>query len=162
MTTANRIFFKLGFFTFFILLFTLPSSQAGESNALKNIRIGSDFLLKNKKKEGVKVTKSGLQYKILEKGTGKSPKATDTVETHYEGKLISGKVFDSSYKRGQPTSFPVNRVIKGWTEALQMMKEGSKWELYIPSKLAYGERGAPPVIGPNETLIFKVELIKVK
>jgi len=104
---------------------------------------------------------SGLQYKILKDGTGKSPKVADTVTTHYRGTLISGKEFDSSYKRGTPATFPLNGVISGWTEALQKMKVGSKWELYIPSNLAYGENG-PPDIGPNATLIFEVELLEVK
>lgn len=122
---------------------------------------GEAFLTENKKKEGVVVRPSGLQYKILKEGTGASPKSTDMVTTHYAGTTIDGREFDSSYKRGEPTSFGVNQVIAGWTEALQLMKVGSKWELYIPSKLAYGERGAGGVIGPNQTLIFTVELIKI-
>jgi len=123
---------------------------------------GEAFLKENATKEGVKTLPSGLQYKEIKAGTGKTPKATDTVSVHYRGTLINGKEFDSSYKRGEPAEFPVNRVIPGWTEALQLMKEGSKWMLYIPSKLAYGERGAGGDIGPNETLIFEVELLKVK
>lgn len=129
----------------------------------KNKKEGEAFLAANKKKEGVKTTPSGLQYKIVKDGTGKTPKATDTVTVNYRGKLIDGTEFDSSYKRGQPATFPVNGVIKGWTEALQMMKEGAQWELFIPSDLAYGERGAPGgSIGPNSVLIFDVELISIK
>jgi FKBP-type peptidyl-prolyl cis-trans isomerase FklB len=128
----------------------------------KNKKAGDDFLAANKKKEGVKTTASGLQYKVIKDGNGKSPKATDTVSTHYRGTLIDGTEFDSSYKRNEPTSFPVNRVIKGWTEALQLMKEGSKWQLFIPSELAYGANGAGELIGPNSTLVFEVELLKVQ
>ena len=128
----------------------------------KNKVEGEKFLAENKKKEGVKTTASGLQYKVIKDGTGKTPKATDTVKTHYRGTLINGTEFDSSYKRGEPAEFPVNGVIKGWTEALQLMKEGAKWQLYIPSDLAYGERGAGKDIGPNSTLIFDIELLSVK
>ena len=105
---------------------------------------------------------SGLQYQVVRKGTGATPKATDTVVTNYEGTLIDGRVFDSSYKRGKPATFPVNGVIKGWTEALQLMKTGAKWKLYIPSELAYGARSAGPIIGPNSTLIFDIELLEIK
>ena len=105
---------------------------------------------------------SGLQYKEITPGKGKSPKTTDTVTTHYKGTLIDGTEFDSSYKRGQPATFPVSGVISGWTEALQLMKEGAKWQLFVPPNLAYGEKGAGHVIGPNATLIFEVELISVK
>lgn len=128
----------------------------------KNKTEGERFLAENKKKEGVVTLPSGLQYKIIKEGAGKSPKETDTVTVNYKGALIDGTEFDSSYRRGQPASFPVKGVIKGWTEALQLMKEGAKWELYIPSNLAYGERGAGRSIGPNETLVFDVELIEVK
>ena len=128
----------------------------------KNKAEGEKFLADNKKKEGIKTTASGLQYKVITDGKGKTPKATDTVKTHYRGTLINGTEFDSSYKRGEPAEFPVNGVIKGWTEALQLMKEGAKWQLYIPSDLAYGERGAGKDIGPNSTLIFDIELISVK
>lgn len=123
---------------------------------------GKAFLDKNKSKKGVVTLASGLQYKVLKKGEGKiSPKASDTVKTHYHGTLINGVVFDSSYERGTPVSFPVNGVIKGWTEALLKMKVGDKWQLVVPSALAYGKRGAPPSIGPDATLIFDVELLEI-
>jgi len=123
---------------------------------------GERFLKDNATKEGVKTTASGLQYKIVKEGAGKNPAATDTVLVHYRGTLLDGTEFDSSYKRNQPISFPLNRVIPGWTEGLQLVKEGGKAILYIPSKLAYGASGTPGgPIGPNETLIFEVELIKV-
>jgi FKBP-type peptidyl-prolyl cis-trans isomerase FklB len=128
----------------------------------KNKAVGEKFLAENAKKEGVKTLPSGLQYKEITPGKGKSPKSTDTVTTNYRGTLIDGTEFDSSYKRGQPATFPVTGVIPGWTEALQLMKEGAKWELYLPSNLAYGERGAGKEIGPNATLIFEVELISVQ
>ena len=130
--------------------------------AEKNKVDGEKFLAENAKKEGVKTLPSGLQYKEITPGTGKSPKPTDTVTTHYKGTLIDGTEFDSSYKRGEPASFPVSGVIAGWTEALQLMKEGAKWQLFVPPNLAYGERGAGREIGPNATLIFEVELISVK
>ncbi len=130
--------------------------------AEKNKKEGEAFLAANAKKEGVKTLPSGLQYKVITEGKGKSPKATDTVTVNYRGTLIDGTEFDSSYKRGEPATFQVNGVIKGWTEALQLMKEGSKWQLFIPSNLAYGERGAGGVIGPNATLIFEVELLSIK
>jgi FKBP-type peptidyl-prolyl cis-trans isomerase FklB len=128
----------------------------------KNKKEGEAFLAENKKKEGVKTLLSGLQYKVIKAGAGKKPKATDTVTTHYRGTLIDGTEFDSSYRRGQPVSFPVNQVIPGWTEVLQLMEEGAKWQLFIPSTLAYGERGAGHHIGPNATLIFEVELISIQ
>lgn len=130
--------------------------------ATQNAKKGAAFLAANKKKPGVKTTASGLQYKILKKGHGKSPILRNIVTANYRGMLINGKVFDSSYKRGKPTTFPVGAVIQGWKEALTMMKPGAVWMLYIPSKLAYGARGAPGVIAPNETLIFKVQLISIK
>jgi len=133
-------------------------TKAGEENKVK----GEAFLAENKTKEGVKTTASGLQYKIIKEGTGKKPTLKDTVECHYQGTLIDGTEFDSSFKRGQPATFPVSGVIAGWTEALQMMPVGSKWQLFIPSDLAYGERGAGGAIGPNETLIFVVELLAIK
>ena len=130
---------------------------AGEKNAAE----GTKFLTANKTKEGVKTTASGLQYKVLKEGSGPTPKATDTVKVNYRGTTIDGTEFDSSYKRGEAASFPVNRVIKGWTEALQLMKVGSKYQLFIPADLAYGERGAGADIGPNASLIFDVELLGI-
>lgn len=127
----------------------------------KNKKEGDAFLAENKKKPGVVTLPNGLQYKILKDGIGKSPKASDTVTVNYRGTLINGKEFDSSYKRGTPATFPLNGVISGWTEALQKMKVGSKWQLVIPPNLAYGENG-PGDIGPNATLIFEVELLEVK
>jgi len=132
-----------------------------KEKAEKNLAEGKAFLEENKKKEGVKTLPSGLQYKVLAEGSGKTPKAADSVTVNYKGTLINGTEFDSSYKRGNPTTFQVGKVIKGWTEALQLMKEGSKWQLFIPPELGYGERGAGPV-PPNSTLIFEVELISVK
>jgi FKBP-type peptidyl-prolyl cis-trans isomerase len=120
------------------------------------------FFEENKKKEGVKETPSGLQYKMIKEGTGASPKPTDKVEVHYTGKLLDGTEFDSSVKRGKPAEFAVNQVIAGWTEGLQLMKEGGKAELYIPSRLAYGKQGRPGSIPPDSTLIFEVELISIK
>jgi FKBP-type peptidyl-prolyl cis-trans isomerase FklB len=131
--------------------------KAGE----KNLAEGKAFLAENAKKEGVKTLPSGLQYKAIKEGDGPMPKATDTVTVHYRGSLIDGTEFDSSYSRNQPATFPANGVIKGWTEALQLMKTGAKWELFIPPDLAYGERGAGQVIGPNSTLIFEVELLSI-
>ena len=133
-----------------------------KTNGEKNKKEGEAFLAENKKKEGIKTLPSGLQYKVLNTGSGKKPKLTDTVTTHYRGTLIDGTEFDSSYRRGQPASFPVNGVVRGWTEALQLMEEGAKWQLFIPSPLAYGERGAGNQIGPNATLIFEIELISVQ
>ena len=128
----------------------------------KNRAAGDAFLNENKQKKGVKVTASGLQYSVLKQGDGASPKKTDTVKVHYHGTLINGEVFDSSVKRGEPAQFPVNRVIPGWTEALQMMKVGDKWQLVIPSDLAYGDRGTPGgPIGPGAVLIFDVELLEI-
>jgi FKBP-type peptidyl-prolyl cis-trans isomerase FklB len=143
---------------------TLMAKQAETMKILseKNKADGEKFLAENAKKEGVKALPSGLQYKEITPGTGKSPKAADSVTTHYKGTLIDGTEFDSSYKRGQPATFPVSGVIPGWTEALQLMKEGAKWQLFVPPDLAYGERGAGQVIGPNATLIFEVELLTVK
>jgi len=127
-----------------------------------NKKEGEAFLAANKGKEGVVTLPSGLQYKILQAGTGPKPTASDTVTCNYRGTLIDGKEFDSSYKRGQPASFPVGGVIKGWTEALQLMPVGSKWQLFIPSDLAYGDRGAGADIGPSSTLIFEVELMSIQ
>jgi len=130
----------------------------------KNKKEGEDFLAENKKKEGVVTLPSGLQYKLITEGTGEKPKATDTVTVHYRGSLVDGTEFDSSYKHahGEPVTFPVNGVIPGWTEVLQLMKAGSKWQVFIPAKLAYGEKGAGRDIGPNSTLIFDVELISIE
>ncbi|GAB4187758.1 MAG: FKBP-type peptidyl-prolyl cis-trans isomerase [Wenzhouxiangellaceae bacterium] len=127
----------------------------------RNLEEGQEFLAKNLDKEGVKQTESGLQYKILEQGSGAKPLATDRVSVHYRGTLLNGTEFDSSYSRGQPATFPLNGVIPGWTEGLQLINEGGKMMLYIPSDLAYGERGAGASIGPNATLIFEVELLEV-
>ncbi len=123
---------------------------------------GEAYLQENGKKEGVHTTSSGLQYKVLKEGAGRSPKATDTVKVNYRGTLLDGTEFDSSYKRNQPIEFALNQVIPGWTEGVQLMKEGAKYEFVIPSKLAYGRRGAGGVIGPDETLIFEVELLSVR
>jgi FKBP-type peptidyl-prolyl cis-trans isomerases 1 len=128
----------------------------------KNAKEGEAFLAANKKKEGVVTLPSGLQYKILKSGDGPKPTKEQTVKCHYRGTLIDGTEFDSSYKRGEPTEFPVGQVIKGWTEALQLMPVGSKWQLFIPSDLAYGPNGAGQMIGPNATLIFDIELISIK
>lgn len=131
-----------------------------KASAQGNLDEGKKFLEENAKKDGVQTTDSGLQYKVITEGTGSSPSETSVVEVDYKGTLIDGTEFDSSYKNGKPVQFPVNGVIKGWTEALQLMKEGGKWELYIPSELAYGPGGAGGLIGPNSTLIFEVELHK--
>jgi FKBP-type peptidyl-prolyl cis-trans isomerase FklB len=128
----------------------------------KNIQAGKDFLAKNKEQEGVVELASGLQYQILTSGSGKSPSITNRVKCHYTGMLLDGTVFDSSVQRGEPAEFGVNQVIAGWTEALQLMKEGDKWRLFIPSDMAYGARGAGNSIPPHATLIFDVELIEVK
>jgi FKBP-type peptidyl-prolyl cis-trans isomerase FklB len=133
-------------------------AQMGDANKKE----GTAFLAANKAKEGVVALPSGLQYKIVKQGTGPKPTASDTVVCNYRGTLIDGKEFDSSYKRGQPASFPVGGVIRGWTEGLQLMPVGSKWELFVPSDLAYGDRGAGPDIGPGSTLIFEVELLSIQ
>ncbi len=138
-------------------------AEESAKSADLNLAAGRKFLEENKKKPGVKTTASGLQYKMIKEGTGPKPKASDTVKAHYTGTLINGKKFDSSVDRGEPATFPLNRVIKGWTEGLQLMPEGSKFYLYIPSDLAYGANpraGGP--IGPNETLIFEIELQKIE
>jgi FKBP-type peptidyl-prolyl cis-trans isomerase FkpA/FKBP-type peptidyl-prolyl cis-trans isomerase FklB len=145
-----------------LILTAVTIALAPMSNAESALEKGQAFLKENAKKEGVKTTSSGLQYKITKEGTGKNPKATDTVVVHYKGTTIDGKEFDSSFKRGEPATFPLNGVIKGWTEGLMYLSEGGKATLYIPSELAYGKRGAPGAIGPDETLIFDVELIRIK
>lgn len=134
------------------------SKKAGE----KNKKDGEAFLAKNKKKQGVVTLPSGLQYKILVDGKGRKPALTDTVTAHYRGTLLDGTEFDSSYKQGEPTTFAVSRMIKGWTEVLPLMRAGSKWQVYVPANLAYGDRAASQEIGPNSTLIFEIELIAVK
>lgn len=142
----------------------MMDQQEAEAHAAGEVhrKEGQAFLEENKKKAGVKVTASGLQYKVIKMGTGPKPKADQTVSVHYKGMTIDGKEFDSSYKRGEPVTFGVGQVIKGWTEALQMMPVGSKWELYIPAELAYGDRGAGQTIPPGATLIFEVELLGIK
>ena len=130
--------------------------------AEENKKAGDAFLAENKKKPGVVTLPSGLQYKVITEGSGKSPKESDTVTVNYRGTFVNGTEFDSSYKRGEPATFPVKGVIAGWVEALPLMKEGAKWQLFIPSGLAYGETGAGSAIGPNATLIFEVELISIK
>ncbi len=127
----------------------------------KALKEGQAFLATNAKKAGVKTLPSGVQYKVIKKGSGKQPKATDSITANYRGTLINGTEFDSSYKRGQPATFGVNQVIKGWQEILPMMHEGDTWEVYIPSDMAYGAKGAGANIGPNEALVFEIELIKV-
>ncbi|UCB56307.1 MAG: FKBP-type peptidyl-prolyl cis-trans isomerase [Thiotrichales bacterium] len=136
--------------------------QEQKQLAEKNLEAGKQFLAENAKKEGVVTTASGLQYKVIKSGDGPAPGADDTVSTHYRGTLIDGREFDSSYSRGQPATFPVNGVIKGWTEALQLMKVGDKWELYIPSELAYGAAQRGEIIQPNSTLVFELELLGIK
>lgn len=140
---------------------TAPAAQASGS-AEQAKQAGEAFLEQNKNKKGVYTTPSGLQYQVLDAGNGKKPGKNDTVTVDYEGRLLNGQVFDSSYQRGQPASFNVSQVIEGWTEALQMMNTGATWMLFIPAKLAYGPEGAGGVIGPNEVLVFKVHLISVK
>jgi FKBP-type peptidyl-prolyl cis-trans isomerase FklB len=137
-------------------------TEEAQKAAVKNKTEGEAFLAANKDKEGVVTLPSGLQYKILTTGTGPKPTASDSVKCNYRGTLINGTEFDSSYKKGQPVTFGVGQVIKGWTEGLQLMPVGSKWQLFIPSSLAYGERGAGAEIGPNSTLIFEVELISIE
>ena len=139
------------------VLATTPHSVMAETPLEK----GDTYLAANAKKPGVHTTPSGLQYEVLREGTGRSPAATDKVQVHYKGTLLDGTEFDSSYKRNSPIDFPLNHVIAGWTEGVQLMKEGAKYRFVIPSKLAYGQRGAPGAIGPDETLIFEVELLKV-
>ncbi len=142
----------------------MRSKQAAAmaQTADKNLKEGEAFLAANKTKDGVVTLPSGLQYKIFKEGTGPKPTLDDTVVCHYKGTLINGTEFDSSYKRNEPAKFPVKGVIRGWTEALQLMPVGSTWQLFVPSALAYGERGAGGVIGPNETLIFEVELLSIQ
>lgn len=137
-------------------------AKVSKGEGEKNLKEGEEFLATNKAKAGVVTLPSGLQYEIIKAGTGPKPKAEDQVKCHYTGTTIDGKVFDSSVQRGEPAVFPVNRVIPGWTEALQLMPVGSKWKLFIPAALAYGERGAGQDIKPNSTLIFEVELLEIE
>lgn len=153
----NRVIATLiAFITGFVMF-----SMANATTPAENKAAGEKFLADNAQTAGVTTTASGLQYQVFTEGTGALPKATDNVTVHYKGTTIDGKEFDSSYDRGAPATFPLNRVISGWTEGLQLMKEGAKYRFFIPSNLAYGERGAGRDIGPNATLIFDVELIKV-
>ncbi len=145
-----------------IQVYQKKEQEKMETQGKKNLEAGQTFLEANKKKEGVVTLPSGLQYKVLTEGKGKQPKSSDSVIAHYRGTLINGTEFDSSYKRNEPATFPVQGVVKGWQEALPLMKEGAKWQIYIPADLAYGPRGAGQAIGPNETLIFDIELISVK
>ena len=145
------------------VIFFVQRSATNKKSAAENIQKGAEFLAENKTKEGVQTTASGLQYLILKEGTGNErPGPKGFVKVHYHGTLIDGTVFDSSKKNGKPVSFNVNGVIPGWTEALLLMKTGATWEVVIPAKLAYGQRGAGSVIGPNETLVFKIHLISIK
>ncbi|HKJ05170.1 MAG TPA: FKBP-type peptidyl-prolyl cis-trans isomerase, partial [Geopsychrobacteraceae bacterium] len=141
---------------------TAAQDQKNKEEAAKNLKEGQDFLIKNSQLPKVKTLPSGLQYKVLQQGSGASPNPEDQVTVHYRGTLINGKEFDSSYRRNQPVAFQVNQVIKGWQEALTMMKEGAKWQLFIPPRLAYGEGGAGSRIGPNSTLIFELELLSIQ
>ena len=136
--------------------------EKNKVSSQSNIEKGNNFLAENKNKDGVVTTASGLQYKVIAQGNGSKPVPTDKVSVHYRGTLIDGTEFDSSYKRGKPVSFPVNGVIKGWTEALQLMNVGSKYQLFIPSNLAYDKRGAGQTIGPDAVLIFEVELLGIE
>src|SRR5437588_4466014 len=142
--------------------FEKDMEQKQKAAGEKNKTDGTKFLEENKKKEGVKTTASGLQYKVVKEGTGPQPKPTDTVTVNYRATLIDGTEFDSSYKRGQPATFPLNGVIKGWTEGVQLMKTGSKYQFFVPANLGYGERAVSPDIGANATLIFEVELLEIK
>jgi FKBP-type peptidyl-prolyl cis-trans isomerase FklB len=143
------------------MFLTAYFTELRNKEAEKNKEEGQAWLEENRSRPGVVETESGLQYKVIEEGTGKSPTASDRVKCHYEGRLIDGTIFDSSYERGQPAEFALRGVIRGWTEGLQLMKEGGKYELYIPSDLGYGPRGGGQLIGPNATLIFVIELLEV-
>ena len=145
-----------------IMGFQRGKMKEQEAKGEKNKTDGIAFLEENKKKEGVKVTKSGIQYRVIKKGKGKKPKASDNVEVHYRGTLIDGTEFDSSYKRKQPAKFPLRGVIKGWQEILPMMKTGAKWHIAVPADMAYGPRGQGGVIGPNSVLVFEIELISIE
>jgi FKBP-type peptidyl-prolyl cis-trans isomerase len=155
----NRNLRFVAFLTTILIGFTM-FSMANATSSEENQKAGEAFLAENTKKENITTTASGLQYEILKKGEGDSPSATDTVTVHYKGTTLEGKEFDSSYSRNSPATFPLNRVIAGWTEGLQLMNVGAKYRFFIPSDLAYGERGAGGDIPPNATLIFEVELLK--
>lgn len=142
--------------------FQTQQMEAREAIARDNLRAGQSFLADNRAKSGVVETDSGLQYQVIEEGSGKQPADTDTVRVHYRGTLINGTEFDSSHSRGEPATFPVNAVIPGWREVLPLMKVGAKWKVFIPADLAYGERGAGANIGPNETLLFDIELLAIE
>ncbi|MBF0559124.1 MAG: FKBP-type peptidyl-prolyl cis-trans isomerase [Nitrospirae bacterium] len=137
-------------------------AEHAKESSEKNKKAGEAFLAENRKKKGIVALPSGLQYRIVKEGSGPMPKATDKVKVNYRGTLIDGKEFDSSYKRGEPAVFQADKVIAGWTEALQLMKTGSKWEVFIPANLAYGERGAGQMIGPNTALVFEIELLSIE
>ena len=164
--SGNKLAFEEGEMTQFKAEYTqqlrTKLMQEQQQLSAKNLEAGKQFLTQNAKKEGVVTTASGLQYKVVKSGNGETPQADDTVTTNYRGTLIDGREFDSSYSRGQPASFPVKGVIKGWTEALQLMKVGDKWELYIPSELAYGAAQRSELIQPNSTLVFELELLSIK
>lgn len=158
-TDLSRIVLVITFMLVGFTMFSMANATTPEENKLA----GEKFLADNAKKANIKTTASGLQYEVLTAGTGSvAPKATDSVTVHYKGTTIDGKEFDSSYSRGTPATFPLNRVIPGWTEGVQLMKEGAKYRFYIPSDLAYGPRGAGAAIAPNSALIFDVELIKIE
>ncbi len=150
----NSLLAALAFTAAFLCAAPGASAQAGREK-------GEAFLIENAKKEGVKTLPSGLQYRVIKEGDGKRPTKAEQVVVHYKGTLVDGREFDSSHQRGEPAKFGVSKVIAGWTEALQLMKEGSKWMLYVPWQLAYGEKGSGKLIGPRETLIFEVELIAI-
>jgi len=150
------------FFILTLALVVLTGCSGKKDQASMQTGPGAAFLAENAKKEGVITTASGLQYKVIKSGTGESPKLTDTVKVNYEGTLIDGTVFDSSKQHGGPATFPVNRVIPGWTEALQLMKVGDKWQLFIPARLAYGDQSPTAAIPPNSVLIFEVELLGIE
>ena len=151
----------ISFLTVIIIGITM-FSMANATTPAENKAAGVAFLSENAKNENITITESGLQYEVLTEGSGASPSATDKVTVHYKGTTIDGEEFDSSYGRGEPSTFPLNRVIPGWTEGVQLMKEGAKYRFYIPSRLAYGERGAGAVIVPNAALIFDIELVKIQ
>ncbi len=156
----NRLLILMAVLLVAAVVWILKNQNSGET--VEPMEAGKKFLEENAKKDGITTTATGLQYEVLREGTGPKPGATSTVEVHYEGRLLSGKVFDSSYQRKETISFPLNGVIPGWTEGLQLMATGAKYRLYIPSELAYGSRGAGADIPPNAALIFDVELISIR